>query len=157
LGTLGTGNRHVIATTGRLQVRCAGILDLELLDEMQPAGLVSAEDLVLQACVRMATVDDRPAGFVVVVPTDYDNAEIGALFVAEQHRRMGIARTLLGDAEEMWGAQGIDRFEVNALGPMVGFYERVGFVADDVADTCLGKSVRMHRDLLGARPLPGGR
>jgi GNAT superfamily N-acetyltransferase len=153
LGSVRTGNRHVITTTERLQVRCAGIPDLELLDELQPAGLGSAEDLVLQACVRVATVDDRPAGFVVVVPTDYDNAEIGALFVAEQHRRRGIGRTLIGDAETMWGSQGIDRFEVAALRPMVAFYERVGFVADDIAHTCLGDSVRMHRDLQGARPL----
>ena len=124
---------------------------------MQPIGLASAEDLVLQACVRVAIVDDRPAGFVVVVPTDYDNAEIGVLFVADQHRRKGIGRTLLDDAEAMWRSQGIDRFEVNVLQPMVAFYERVGFVADDVAPTCLGKSVRMHRDLLGARPLSGDR
>jgi GNAT superfamily N-acetyltransferase len=136
-----------------LRVRCAGLVDLEQLDEMQPLGLAAAQDLVLQACVRVATVDDRLAGFVVIVPTDYDNAEIHALFVAAEHRRSGVGRLLLSDADALWGAQGIDRFEVNALEPMVAFYEKVGFVTDDVAHTFLGESVRMHRDLLGARPL----
>jgi GNAT superfamily N-acetyltransferase len=128
-------------------------MDLQRLDEMQPLGLAGAEDLVLQACVRVATVDDRLAGVVVIVPTDYDNAEIHALFVAAEHRLRGVGRMLLSDADELWGAQGIDRFEVNALEPMVAFYEKAGFVTDDVAHTLLGTSVRMHRDLVGARPL----
>ncbi|HEY8217880.1 MAG TPA: GNAT family N-acetyltransferase [Acidimicrobiia bacterium] len=138
----------------RLELRCAGVVDLQGLDDMQPIGLSAAQDLALQACVRVAAIDDRPAGFVVIVPTDYDNAEIHALFVAPAYRRTGIGRRLLNDADALWGAQGIDRFEVNAVGPMVAFYERVGFVSDDVARTCAGESVRMHRDLPDARPLP---
>jgi GNAT superfamily N-acetyltransferase len=153
---------------GVLEIRFAGIADLAALEDLRllawraldddppPPSLARpplAEELALHACVRVVGLDGRPAGFIVVVPADYDNAEIDRIVVAPDLRSRGIGRLLMDDAELTWVAQGIDRFEAHATPRGAAFYRRMGFVTDAVTRTLDGESVRMHKDLPGARPL----
>ena len=127
--------------------RLAGVADLQVLTDLFRRSLTEA--LVAQACVRVATVDDDLAAFIVVVPMDYANAEIDELVVGPGPERDGLRELLLQDAETVWRAQGVDRFEVNATSRDASFYSAVGFVTDRVVRTRGGDAIRMHKDLPG--------
>jgi GNAT superfamily N-acetyltransferase len=112
-----------------------------------PDAIELPEDFVRRGWVRVA-VDGTgtPIGFSVVIPSDVDAHELDGLFVDPDYMRRGVGRSLVDDAVRRASRQGARCLEVTA-GPAQGFYERVGFIRFDAAQTRFGPAVRMRREL----------
>ncbi|HEU4703342.1 MAG TPA: GNAT family N-acetyltransferase [Conexibacter sp.] len=79
-------------------------------------------------------------GFVTVAPRPDGALELEDLFVEPQLMRRGIGRGLVRDAQARAGGR---RMTVLAGTRTVPFYERLGFVAGEAAQTRFGPAVRM--------------
>jgi GNAT superfamily N-acetyltransferase len=91
---------------------------------------------------RVAVVEGRVVGFTTLV-----GAELEDLFVDPDWTGRGIGRALVVDAIAVARAEGLERIEVTANLHALGFYEKVGFVADGAAETSFGPAVRMQIEL----------
>jgi ribosomal protein S18 acetylase RimI-like enzyme len=96
---------------------------------------------------RVAVAGGRILGFSIVLPLADGLAELDGLFVEPEFMRRGLGRALLEDAFAMARNHGVRRIEVTSNREAVGFYERIGFVADGPAPTRFGPAVRMHIDV----------
>lgn len=83
--------------------------------------------------VHLAIVQDRLAGFGMLMPSDQPafagRHEIKFLYVSDQHRRLGIGRQLMrAMAREALrqGAPGVALGVVEGNQPAIAFYERLG-------------------------------
>jgi PAS domain S-box-containing protein len=108
-----------------------------------PDALEYDPHAVDQNLVRAAFVDGRLVGFATLVPQERVG-ELEDLFVDPCWMRRGIARTLVLDAIENAREQRLRRIEVTANPHALGFYEKVGFVHDGIAQTPFGPGHRMH-------------
>jgi GNAT superfamily N-acetyltransferase len=95
--------------------------------------------------VRVAVSGDGGVvGFSVVLPARDGACELDGLFVEPAAMRGGVGRALVTDAADRARAEGATRMSVIANPRAVGFYERVGFVAGEAADTRFGPATWMH-------------
>jgi GNAT superfamily N-acetyltransferase len=104
-------------------------------------------DALATGRVRVAERDGAIAGFATLLPCAPGVEELDGLFVEPDLMRAGIGRVLVEDAVTVALARGVTRLEVTANPRALGFYERVGFVADHEVPTQFGPAIRMHRDL----------
>jgi GNAT superfamily N-acetyltransferase len=113
-----------------------------------PDAIALAPELVAAGRVRVAvSADGRVVGFSVVLPARDGACELDGLFVEPAAMRRGIGRALVADAADRARAEGARRMSVIANPRAVGFYERVGFVAGEAADTRFGPATWMHLGL----------
>ena len=103
-------------------------------------------DAVRQRRVRVAVGDGAVLGFSVVVPAGA-GLELDGLFVEPHIHRGGVGRVLVADVVESAVRDGASRLEVTANPRALGFYQRVGFVADGEVPTRFRPALRMHLDL----------
>lgn len=90
--------------------------------------------------VLLAFVDGAPAGLlsmriVAYLSQDVPYAEVTELYVVPQHRRAGVARILMAEAEHTARGRGCTHFHVHARHANEGaqaFYRALGYEAQDV-------------------------
>ena len=110
-----------------------------------PDAIALAPELIAAGRVRVAVSGDGGVvGFAVVVPARDGACELDGLFVEPAAMRGGVGRALVADAAERARAEGATRMSVVANPRAVGFYERVGFVAGEPAQTRFGPATWMH-------------
>ena len=91
--------------------------------------------------------DGRILSFTIVLPLAEGMAELDGIFVEPEFMKRGVGRALLQDAFSMARAQGVRRIEVTSNPRAVGFYEKIGFVADGPVPTRFGPALRMHVEI----------
>jgi len=96
---------------------------------------------------RVATVEERIAGFSVVRPVAGTRCELDGLFVEPDRMREGIGRALIADVVERARRHGVRQIDVIANPTALGFYIKVGFERGDDAMTQFGPALWMHLDL----------
>ena len=142
------------------QFRRASPDEISLLEELQRrTAMISdyreeilahpdAVEISLQAVVdghaRVALLANKVIGFSMVLPSGDGRAELDGLFVEPEFMRRGVGRALLEDACSIARAQGVHRLDVTSNRRAVGFYERLGFVADGPIATRFETALRMH-------------
>jgi GNAT superfamily N-acetyltransferase len=110
-----------------------------------PDAIALAHELVAAGRVRVAVSDEGGVvGFSVVLPARDGACELDGLFVEPEAMRGGVGRALVADAVDRARAEGATRMSVIANPRAVVFYERVGFVAGEAAQTRFGPAMRMH-------------
>jgi GNAT superfamily N-acetyltransferase len=94
--------------------------------------------------VRVVTTErDLIVGFASTV-TDDDFLELVDLFTDPEWMRRGVAAMLVDDVVAFAATIGIGRISVVENPHASGFYRRVGFVAESLAPTDFGLTVRSH-------------
>jgi predicted GNAT family N-acyltransferase len=88
----------------------------------------------------VALQDDRVVGTLRIVLIQSDNkpvAKIGRVAVAKHLRNQGIGRQLMVAAIEHVRSLGLQKCTLGAQLPVIGFYEKLGFIANGpVFDEC---------------------
>jgi len=97
-----------------------------------------------QGLVRVAEDGDGIVGFAVLLPPVDGACELDALFIELDRMRTGIGRLLIDDAVARARGLGANRIEVVADPDDVDFYERVGFVGNEIVATRFGPGRRMR-------------
>ena len=105
--------------------------------------------VVAEGRARVAMADGRILGSTIVLPLADGVAELDGIFVEPEFMRRGVGWALLHDAFSMAREQGVRRIEVTSNPRAVGFYEKIGFVADGPVPTRFGPALRMHVELAG--------
>jgi ribosomal protein S18 acetylase RimI-like enzyme len=108
----------------------------------------------LKSCGFLAFIADVPCGFVVGVLSEPDQAELHALWVAQNVRRHGtgvaLVQSVCAWARER-GAARLSLRVVAANGGAVKFYEALGFEVEQTAAISCGArqdpALRMHKRL----------
>ena len=100
--------------------------------------------LVRARRVRVFEKDGLRVGFSVLLPAREGACELDGLFVEPAAMRGGVGRALIADAAEQVRGEGASRISVIANPRAVEFYERVGFVAGEPAETRFGPAGWMH-------------
>jgi GNAT superfamily N-acetyltransferase len=111
-----------------------------------PDALVFEETPVHEQLTRVAVVADRIVGFATT-RTAAGIVELDDLFVDPEWMRCGVGRALIVDVVTIARSWGAARVEVTANGHALAFYEKVGFVFDNVTETRFGPGLRMHIDV----------
>lgn len=114
-----------------------------------PDAIELPEAAVRDRHVRVAIDGGRSLGFTVVLPTTSTVYELDGLFVEPAVMGRGIGRRLVADAVAIARSAGVTRIEVTANPNALGFYEKVGFVAEGATATRFGPGIRMHLILSG--------
>lgn len=97
-------------------------------DGEHTAGLVNRHRPKAVACLWMGTAIDQVSGD--------RHAHIFLLYVAPEHRRLGLGRTLMGQAEQWAQARGDRQISLqvfNHNAPALSLYESLGYQAQSVA------------------------
>jgi GNAT superfamily N-acetyltransferase len=103
--------------------------------------------LVRDGRVRVFEQDGLRVGFSVLMAKRGGSCELDGLFVEPAAMRGGVGRALMADAADRARAEGARRISVIANPRAVGFYERVGFVTGEPAETRFGPASWMHLSL----------
>jgi GNAT superfamily N-acetyltransferase len=112
-----------------------------------PEAIEVPLDAVRDRLVRVAFGGGRLLGFSVVLPLADAVTELDGLFVEPSFMGRGVGRCLIDDAVAIARERGVRRVEVTANPRAVGFYERIGFVAEGPVPTRFGPGLRMHLDI----------
>lgn len=102
---------------------------------------------VLDQQVRVVESDGVVVGFSVVIPTGDGAGELDGLFVLPEHMGSGLGRVLVEDAVTLAREHGLIQLDVIANPNALGFYERLGFVANGEAETRFRTAPRLRLDL----------
>ena len=111
--------------------------------EAEPDAIELPIEQIRQGAVIVAELDDRLAGFAVVV-IDGDAAELDGLFVEPELWRKGIGASLVDVAVHEARRQGLAMMVV-ANPSAREFYEKCGFTLEGEAQTRFGPALRMSR------------
>jgi GNAT superfamily N-acetyltransferase len=151
--------------TAIAEIRCAGPHERHSLNELHrrasfvweedraaleahPDALGVALEAIAERRVRVAVdASGRPLGFSVVADGGRSICELDDLFVDSDAMRRGIGRALVEDAAARASAAGSERMTVVVHPRNFSFYETVGFVPGEPAQTRFGPAVRMWREL----------
>ena len=112
-----------------------------------PDAIALDPALVSAGRVRVFEQDGLRVGFSVLLPAHEGSCELDGLFVEPAAMRGGVGRALIADAAERARAEGARRISVIANPRAIEFYERVGFVAGEPAETRFGPAVWMHLEV----------
>jgi GNAT superfamily N-acetyltransferase len=116
--------------------------------EAHPDALGVALEAILQRRVRVAVGEEGELlGFSIVADRGPGSCELDDLFVDAHILRQGVGRALVEDAAARALAEGSRRMTVVAHPRNFPFYESVGFVPGEPAQTRFGPAVRMWREL----------
>jgi GNAT superfamily N-acetyltransferase len=136
------------ARRGRVTIRVLRKTDAEGCDAVVASlpyhfgnerGVVECAKAVRSQEGLVATIDERVAGFLTLVPHSTESAEISWMAVNAEHRRQGIGRLLIERVTTTLAERGVRFLSVLTLGPSVPedvddgyegtrrFYEAVGF------------------------------
>jgi ribosomal protein S18 acetylase RimI-like enzyme len=99
---------------------------------------------------RVAVLNQRIAGFSVVLPVTGESCELDGLFVEPDLMHRGIGRALIMDVARTLQGQGVQHIDVIANPTALGFYTRQGFVRGDDVPTLFGPAYRMRMDIHGS-------
>jgi GNAT superfamily N-acetyltransferase len=108
-----------------------------------PEAIAIPADTIEGRSVRVAIGSGRLLGFAVVAPLGNGRSQLDGLFVEPDVMGRGLGRALVADAVTIARHRGVKRLEVTANPRAVGFYEKVGFVADGEVTTQFGPALRM--------------
>jgi GNAT superfamily N-acetyltransferase len=103
---------------------------------------------------RVAVVEERTAGFSVVLPVHDMACELDGLFVEPDLMGKGVGRALIGDVVMRARPRGVRRIDVIANPTAAGFYSKLGFTRGDDVQTQFGPAFRMHLDVPPGRNIP---
>ena len=118
--------------------------------EAHPDALGVALDAIAQRRARVAVGESGELlGFSVVANGGREVCELDDLFVDSDVWRQGVGRALVEVAAARGAAAGSQRMTVVAHPRNFPFYESVGFVPGEPAQTRFGPAVRMWRELEG--------
>jgi GNAT superfamily N-acetyltransferase len=112
-----------------------------------PDAIALDPALVSAGRVRVFEKDGLRVGFSVLLPPREEACELDGLFVEPAAMRGGVGRALIADAAQQARAAGATRISVIANPRAIEFYERVGFVTGEPAQTRFGPAVWMHLEL----------
>lgn len=103
----------------------------EMLREHHSHGTIHRR-LTADPAITVVAVTDEVVGFAVVSPDDEDESRwhLGAIYVDDTHRRMGIGRALLAAAETRARARGAGTIRLVVMAENErarGFYEAMGY------------------------------
>jgi ribosomal protein S18 acetylase RimI-like enzyme len=107
---------------------------------------------VTEQRTRVAMLDQRIAGFSVVLPMSGRSCELDGLFVEPDLMGRGIGRALVADVAQRLRVQGVRYLDVIANPTAIGFYRRLGFVRGADVTTQFGPAPGMRMDLCPAAP-----
>jgi GNAT superfamily N-acetyltransferase len=111
--------------------------------EAEPDAIQLPVEQIKRGEVIVAEMDDRVAGFAVVLIGD-DGAELDGLFVEPVHWRKGVGAALVDMAVHEARLQGLAMM-VTANPSARIFYEKCGFTVESEAETRFGPALRMAR------------
>ena len=111
--------------------------------EAEPDAVELPIEQIERGSVLVAELDDRVAGFAVVL-IDEDMAELDGLFVEPDLWKRGIGASLVDVAVREARRQGL-AMTVVANPSARGFYEKCGFAFEGEAQTRFGPALRMSR------------
>jgi N-acetylglutamate synthase-like GNAT family acetyltransferase len=110
-----------------------------------PDAIELPAEAIAEHPVRVAVAAEGDVvGFTVLEPVRDGACELDGLFVEPAAMRGGVGRALVEDAAARARAEGATRISVIANPRATGFYERVGFVAGEPAETRFGPATWMH-------------
>lgn len=113
-----------------------------------PDAIALEAALVADGRVRVAEGEaGEVLGFSVLLAPRDGACELDGLFVEPAAMRGGVGRALVADAVRRARAEGAQRISVIANPRATGFYERVGFVEGEPAQTRFGPAAWMHLTL----------
>ena len=112
--------------------------------EAHPDAIDLPAEPIERGQVLVAEIDDRIAGFAVVLETD-GTAELDGLFVEPDLWRRGIGSALVEAAIHEARRRGLSLLTVVAGPSAKDFYERCGFAVEGPAETRFGPALRMSR------------
>ena len=116
--------------------------------EAHPDSLGVDPEAIAERRVRVAVgADRRLLAFSLVADAGDGVCELDGLFVDPDDMRRGIGRALVEDAAARASAAEQRRMSVVAHPRSFPFYESVGFVPGEPAQTRFGPAVRMWREL----------
>jgi GNAT superfamily N-acetyltransferase len=158
----------VRSMTRALAIRDAELFEIPLLEALQLRASVVAPDYrealaahpeaihlpaadVSEGRTRVACVDERVAGFSVVLAVRDASCELDGLFVEPDLMGQGVGRALIDDVVDRARPHGVRQIDVIANPTAVCFYSKVGFVRGDDAMTQFGPAFWMHLKV-GAAP-----
>jgi GNAT superfamily N-acetyltransferase len=109
-----------------------------------PEALLFAITSQFGARVRVATVEpDLIVGFATTAP-EHGILELVDLFTDPDWMRRGVATALIDDIVAFATTTNVGRLSVVGNPHALGFYDRVGFIADGDVTTEFGQGFRMH-------------
>lgn len=111
--------------------------------EAEPDAIDLPMEQIERGAVIVAELDERMAGFAVVLIGD-EEAELDGLFVEPEHWRKGIGASLVDVAVHEARRQGLAMMVV-ANPSARRFYEKCGFTVEGEAETRFGPALRMSR------------
>lgn len=111
--------------------------------EAEPDAIQLPIDQIERGDVMVAELDDRLAGFAVVL-IDGNVAELDGLFVEPDLWRRGIGASLVEVAVHEARRQGLSMMVI-ANPSARGFYEKCGFTVEGDSETKFGPALRMSR------------
>jgi GNAT superfamily N-acetyltransferase len=111
--------------------------------EAHPDAIHLPAEQIDRGEVLVAELDDRVAGFAVVIP-ESEHAELDGLFVEPEIWARGIGAKLVDAAIHEARRRGLVLMVV-ANPAALGFYERCGFALEGEAQTRFGPALRMSR------------
>jgi GNAT superfamily N-acetyltransferase len=112
-----------------------------------PDAIALDPALVSARRVRVFEQDGLRVGFSVLLALREGACELDGLFVEPAAMRGGVGRALIADAADRAREEGATRISVIANPRAMEFYERVGFVTGDPAETRFGPAAWMHLNL----------
>lgn len=127
-----------------LQRRASTALD-EYREQLlaHPDAIELPLEQIQQGAVIVAELDERVAGFAVVILGD-DHAELDGLFVEPDLWCQGVGGALVDVAVHEARRQGLAMMVI-ASPTAQGFYEKCGFTVEGDASTRFGPALRMSR------------
>jgi GNAT superfamily N-acetyltransferase len=111
--------------------------------EAEPGAIQLPMEQIEQGAVIVAELDDRLAGFAVVL-IDNDEAELDGLFVEPVHWRHGVGSRLVDVATHEARKRGLALMVIANPSARL-FYEKCGFTLEAEAETRFGPALRMSR------------
>jgi GNAT superfamily N-acetyltransferase len=110
-----------------------------------PDAIALDPALIAAGRVRVAEAPSgEVVGLSVVLAPEHGACVLDGLFVEPDAMRGGVGRALVADAAARAHAEGAERIDVIANPRATGFYERVGFVAGEPAETRFGPARWWH-------------
>lgn len=108
---------------------CHALRRAVFIEEQNVPEADEMDDLDSHAVHLLATDDDRPVATARLLIKD-DIGKIGRVCVLASHRGTGLGATLMRAALDVLAARGVRQARLGSQTHAMGFYEKLGFVAE---------------------------